>query len=386
LDLLGEIRERTGGYYDAYLRGLERIVNIDSGTFDKAGVDAAGGLLRSWLESLGGSSTIHPNDELGDNFTTTLRGSGERRIMLLGHFDTVYPTGTARERPLTIEGDRVHGPASMDMKGGLVLGYYALRILRDLGFDDFAEMTYVANSDEEIGSPTSRELIQAEAARMDAVLVLEPGRAPGGVLATRKGVGMYQVEVAGRASHAGAAPQEGRSANLELAHKIIALHDLNGLDEGTTVSANIMRGGERRNVIAASAYCEVDVRVATADAAGRVHAAIQEIAARQVVPDTITTLTGGLNRPPMEKVGGTDRLLEIARKAAEGLGLEYQELTSGGGSDGNFTAAIGAPTLDSLGPVGRNAHSVDEYVELDSVVDRLALVTALLAYCPARKR
>jgi glutamate carboxypeptidase len=386
LDLLGEIRERASDCYDDYLQDLEQIVNIDSGTFDKAGVDAAGGLLRSWLESLGGKSTIHPNAELGDNFTTTLRGSGARRIMLLGHFDTVYPTGTTGERPLTIEDNRAYGPASMDMKGGLVLGYYALRILRDLRFDDFAEITFVANSDEEIGSPTSRELIQTEAARMDAVLVLEPGRAPGGVLATRKGVGMYQLEVAGRASHAGAAPKDGRSANLELAHKIIALHDLNGLDEGTTVSANIMRGGDRRNVIPASAYCEVDVRVSTAEAAGRVHGAIQEIAARQVVPDTITTLAGGLNRPPMEKVAGTDRLLETARQAIEGMGLEYQELTSGGGSDGNFTAAIGVPTLDSLGPVGRNAHSVDEYVELDSLVDRLALAVALLAHCPARDR
>jgi len=381
---LGEIRERAAAYQPDYERDLERIVNIDSGTFDKAGVDRAGGFFRDLLAGIGCEITVHPNSDLGDNFTATLRGSGSRRLMLLGHFDTVYPAGTVAERPFTVRDGRGYGPATMDMKGGLILGYYALRILRDLGFDDFAEITVVANSDEEIGSPTSRALIESEARRMDAVFVLEPGRATGGVLATRKGVGMYELVVRGRAAHAGAAPHEGRSANLELAHKIIALHELNNPDTGTTVSANVMRGGSRRNVISDHASVEVDVRVPTRAEAERVHAAITEIAARQWVPDTETVLTGGLNRPPMEKVPGTDALLNLAREIVEGLGLPYQELTSGGGSDGNFTAAIGVPTLDSLGPVGQNAHSVDEWVDLTTVPERLTLVTALLMRAPKR--
>lgn len=383
---LGEIRARASAYHEEYLQDLGRIVNIDSGTFDKAGGDRAGALLQGLLKGLGCTITTHPNTELGDNFTATLTGSGERRLMLLGHFDTVYPAGTAAERPFTIRDGRGYGPATMDMKGGLILGYYAMRILVDMGYDDFAEITFVANSDEEIGSPTSRPLIESEAARMDAVFVLEPGRAPGGVLATRKGVGMYEMTVHGRAAHAGASPRDGRSANLELAHKVIALHDLNDFGVGTTVSANVMRGGSRRNVIPDEAHVEIDVRVPTKAEAQRVHKKIEQIAARQWVPDTRTVLTGGLNRPPMEKVAGTKELLATARGIVGELGLAFEELTSGGGSDGNFTAAIGIPTLDSLGPVGRNAHSVDEWVDITTVPERLALVTALLMRAPARPR
>ncbi|MDI3339072.1 MAG: M20 family metallopeptidase [Sphaerobacter sp.] len=381
---LDEIRRRAAAYHGDYVRDLERIVNIDSGTFDKAGVDQAGALLRDLLAGLGCEITVHPHADLGDNFTATLRGAGTRRLMLLGHFDTVYPAGTVAERPFTVRDGRGYGPATMDMKGGLILGYYALRLLRDLGFDDFAEITFVANADEEIGSPTSRGLIESEASRMDAVFVLEPGRAPGGVLATRKGVGMYELTVRGRAAHAGAAPQDGRNANLELAHKIIAMHELNDPAVGTTVSANVMRGGSRRNVIADHAVVEVDVRVPTRAEAERVHAAMVALAERRWVPDTETVLTGGLNRPPMEKVPGTAALLDVARGIVEGLGLEFQELTSGGGSDGNFTAALGVSTLDSLGPVGQHAHSVDEWVDLETVPERLALVAALLMQAPAR--
>ncbi len=380
-----DIQRRANDYYDGYLADLERIVNIDSGTFDRDGVNEAGNYLRSILTDLGFEITNHPNDELGDNFVATLRGSGTRRLMLLGHFDTVYPKGTTGERPLTIRDGKAYGPAVMDMKGGMILACYAMKILRDIGFDDFAEVTFVANADEEIGSPTSRALIESEASRMDAVFVFEPGRAAGGVLATRKGVGMFELEVNGVAAHAGASPQDGRSANLEMAHKIIALHGLNDFDVGSTVSANQMHGGERRNVIADYAHCAVDVRVPTQAEGDRITSAIEEIAGRQAVPDTKTKLTGGINRPPMEKVPGTDALLDLSKSIVGDLGRDYQELTSGGGSDGNFTAAIGIPTLDGLGPEGQNAHNAEnEYVVLDSIADRIALTTALLVDCPPR--
>jgi glutamate carboxypeptidase len=380
-----DIKRRAAGYYDEYLADLERIVNIDSGTFDRDGVNEAGAYLRSILADLGCQITMHPNDELGDNFVATLTGRGSRRLMLLGHFDTVYPKGTTGERPFTIRDGRAYGPASMDMKGGMILACYALRILRDLDFDDFAEITFVANSDEEIGSGSSRKLIEDEASRMDAVFVFEPGRAAGGVLATRKGVGMFELDVHGVAAHAGASPRDGRSANLEMAHKIIALHDLNDFEIGTTVSANQMHGGERRNVIADFAHCGVDVRVPTAAEGERITAAIEAIAGQSVVPDTRTELTGGINRPPMEKVAGTESLLSLSRSIVAELGREYEELTSGGGSDGNFTAAIGVPTLDGLGPEGQNAHNAEtEYVVLDSIADRIALTTALLIDCPSK--
>ncbi len=380
-----DIKRRADDYYDAYLADLERIVNIDSGTFDRDGVNEAGGFLRSILADLGFEITMHPNEELGDHFVATLAGNGSRRLMLLGHFDTVYPKGTTSERPLTIRDGKAYGPASMDMKGGMILACYAMKILRDIGYDDFAEVTFVANADEEIGSPTSRALIEGEAARMDAVFVFEPGRAAGGVLATRKGVGMFELDVHGVAAHAGASPRDGRSANLEMAHKIIQLHDLNDFKIGSTVSANQMRGGERRNVIADYAHCAVDVRVPTKAEGERVTAEIEKIANRSTVPDTTTKLTGGINRPPMEKVPGTDALLSLSRSIVDDLGREYEELSSGGGSDGNFTAALGIPTLDGLGPEGQNAHNAEtEYVVLDSIADRMALTAALLIDCPPK--
>jgi glutamate carboxypeptidase len=384
IELVAEIRQQAEQHSAEFIEELQRLVMIDSGTYDKAGVDRAGELLRTLLAGIGCSIEVFPNAELGDNFTATLQGSGERRLMVVGHFDTVYPDGTTEERPFRIEGERAYGPAVIDMKGGLVLGYYAMRILRDLAPNRFAEITFVANSDEEIGSPTSRALIEETSRRMDAVLVLEPGRAAGGVLLTRKGVGMYRIDVHGRASHAGAAPRDGRSANLELAHKIIALHELNDFDSGTTVSANVMRGGTARNVIPAEASVDIDVRVSTIAEAERIDSAIRAITARSWVDGTTASVTGGLNRPPMEKSAGTEAVAEVAKQIVADLGLEFEELTSGGGSDGNFTAAIGVPTLDGLGPYGGSPHSVDEFLVVSSIPSRLALVAAILANAPKR--
>ncbi|HET7036330.1 MAG TPA: M20 family metallopeptidase [Thermomicrobiaceae bacterium] len=369
---------------DRYLLELAEIVDVDSGTRDKAGVDRAGSFLARLLAGIGCELRSFPNTELGDNFTATLRGDGERRVALLGHFDTVFPRGTVAERHFTISERRAYGPGVLDMKGGLILGYHAMRILGEIARGAFAELVFVANGDEEVGSPSSRGLIEAEARRADAVLVLEPGREPGSVLATRKGVGMYEVEIFGRAAHAGAAPEEGASAVLELAHKIIALHALNDPTSGTTVSANLARGGTARNVIPADARASVDLRVTTPEEAARVDAAIHEIGRQARVPGTRTDISGGLNRPPMVPRAGTQPLLERARELDRQLGLEFAALGSGGGSDGNFTAALGVPTLDGLGPVGRNAHSVDEYIELDSIPARLALLTGLILGVPLR--
>jgi glutamate carboxypeptidase len=379
------IQQRATDYYDAYLSDLERIVNIDSGTFDRDGVNEAGAYLRAILTDLGCEITMHPHDELGDNFVATLKGTGTRRLMLLGHFDTVYPEGTTAERPFTIRDGKGFGPATMDMKGGMILACYAMKILRDIGYDDFAELTFVANADEEIGSPTSRKLIETEASRMDAVFVFEPSRSAGGVLTTRKGVGMFEIEVHGVAAHAGASPQDGRSANLEMAHKIIKLHDLNDFGIGTTVSANQVHGGERRNVISDYAHCGVDVRVPTKPEGERITQEVEEIASTSTVPETTSKLSGGINRPPMEKVPGTEALVDLSRSIMSELGQDFIEMTSGGGSDGNFTAAIGIPTLDSLGPEGQNAHNAEkEYIVLESVADRIALTSALIIDCPSK--
>ncbi len=382
--LVARLHARAQRRAEEYLRDLTRLVNLDSGTLDVHLVNEVGHELAAMLERGGWRVERRPAPGFGDHLVATLPGDGRRRVMLLGHFDTVYPAGTAALRPLAVREGRAYGPGVLDMKGGLVLGIHAVELLA--GFSDLArpDLVFVLNSDEEVGSPTSRQLIEETARTADAIYVLEPGREPGGVLVTRKGVGMYTVTIHGRAAHAGAAPQDGRSAVLELAHKTVQWHQLNDLDKGTTVNVTVVRGGTRRNVIPERATAEIDVRVPSRDEAIRVDQAIREIAARSWVPDTRAEVSGGLNRPPMEKQAGTLPLLELARAIVASMALEFAELTSGGGSDGNFTAALGVPTLDGLGPIGRGPHSPEEYIELESLPARLALLAALIALASPR--
>lgn len=384
--LMQSIRQRAADYREDFLIDLERFVNIDSGTSDKVGVDAASAYFGELLTGIGCELEVFPNATRGANLRATLRGTGEGSVMLLGHCDTVFAAGTVAERPFTIHGDRALGPGVSDMKGGLMLGYYAMRIAQEIASDQFSEITFVVNGDEEIGSPTSRDLIESSAKQADAVLALEPRKRPGGVMLTRKGAGIYDLIISGRASHAGSAPEDGRSANLELAHKIIALHDLNDFETGTTVSVNLISGGSARNVISAEARATIDVRVMTAADAETVERRIRDIIARSWVDGTFAQLTGGLNRPPLEPTSGTPALLDVAKEILAELELEFTELTSGGFSDGNFTAAIGVPTLDGLGMVGFNNHGIEEYVELAPLADRMALVTGLIIHAPERDR
>uniref|UniRef100_A0A831X278 M20 family peptidase n=1 Tax=Thermorudis peleae TaxID=1382356 RepID=A0A831X278_9BACT len=383
-ELAGRVGARAQTRVEGYLRDLTRLVNLDSGTFDAPLVNQVGCELAVMLERGGWRVERHPATGFGDHLVATLPGDGRRRVMLLGHFDTVYPAGTAATRPLAVREGRVYGPGVLDMKGGLVLGIHAVELLAS--FPDLArpDLVFVLNSDEEVGSPTSRQLIEEAARAADAVYVLEPGREPGGVLATRKGVGMYSVTVHGRAAHAGAAPQDGRSAVLELAYKTVHWHQLNDFEKGTTVNVTVVRGGTRRNVVPELASAEIDVRVPSHDEATRVDQAIREIAARSWVPDTRAEVSGGLNRPPMQKLAGAHSLSRLAEAIVETMGLEFAELASGGGSDGNFTASIGVPTLDGLGPIGRGAHSSEEYIDLESLPTRLTLLALLIALAPPR--
>jgi glutamate carboxypeptidase len=246
---------------------------------------------------------------------------------------------------------------------------------------------YVINTDEEVGSQSSRALIEETAQGADAAYILEPGRAvgPGCIVTTRKGIGLYNLRVTGKAAHAGGEPWRGRSAILEMAHKTVALHALTtpglraGNTEGVSVNVGVVRGGSRRNVVAAEAYAEIDVRVPTAAAVAEVEAAMRTIAATATVPDTTGELTGGINRPPMERTDAQDRLLAIAGSILDGWDIPVEPIGTGGGSDGNFTAAIGTPTLDALGPMGGGAHSPEEYLDLTSLPDRIALVASLIA-------
>ncbi len=387
------IRERARAMREEYLRDLAQIVNMDSPTGEKAAVDAVGAVVRGWLEAAGATVETVAQAERGDHLRATWQGAANApRVVIVGHIDTVYDLGDAAKRPFTISGNRATGCGVSDMKSGIVAGIYAMRILRDLGVP-LPTVQYVINTDEETGSATSRALIEETARGADAALILEPGRAvgPGCVVTTRKGVGLYTLLVAGKASHAGGEPWRGRSAVLELAHKTIALHALttpgmrSGVTDGVSVNVGIVRGGSRRNVIAAEAVAEIDVRVPTAALAGETEAAMREIAARATVPDTVGTLTGGINRPPLEASAGQARLLAVADDILGGYDIPVEAIGTGGGSDGNFTGAIGTPTLDALGPMGGGAHSPEEYLDLSSLPERIALIAGLIAAAPSRE-
>ncbi len=360
---------------------LEQFVNTDSGTHDRDLVQRAGEFMADAFEEVFGQLEWVRSGEpqIADTYIARIAGTGTRTVLMLGHHDTVYGAGTAESRPFRVEDGRAMGPGVMDMKGGVVLGLYAVRLLRDLGVDDLPRIVFVGNPDEEIGSPTSRAVIEDEAGAADLVLVLEPGREPGSIQTTRKGVGMYEMVVDGVPAHAGARPEDGRSAVLELAHKTVALHGLNDPASGTTVNVGVVNGGTRRNVVAERAKALIDLRASTAASAEVADRAIRSIAETVVVDGTRTRVSGGLNRPPMEKTVRTERALAVGREIVAEMGLDFLEVSSGGGSDGNFTAALGVATLDGLGPVGRHAHSPDEWLYVGSIPARMALVAGLIA-------
>lgn len=389
----GKIRAQVRELRAEYLRDLKRIVDMDSPTDDKAGVDAVGRVVRGWLAASGAAVETVPQAARGDHYRATWPGAADApTVVLVGHIDTVFPVGTATERPFTITGNRATGPGVSDMKSGVLAGIYAVRVLRDLGVP-LPTVRYVVNADEEVGSQTSRALIEETARGADAAYILEPGRAvgPGCVVTTRKGLGLYTLRVTGKAAHAGGEPWRGRSAILEMAHKTIALHALTapnlsaGNTEGVTVTVGVVHGGTKRNVIPAECIAEIDLRAPTAAAVAETEAAMRAIAATSTVPGTTGELMGAINRPPMESSPAQDRLLAVAREILGGYDIPLEAIGTGGGSDGNFTAAIGTPTLDALGPMGGGAHSLAEFLDLTTLAERIALVACLIAETTRRE-
>jgi glutamate carboxypeptidase len=289
---------------------------------------------------------------------------------LLGHTDTVWPAGEIAKRPFKIESGRAFGPGVFDMKSGIVLMWLALGALTD------KPVTVLLTSDEEAGSPSSRALIEAEASECRTVLVLEPSL-PGGALKTaRKGNGRFTIKAIGRAAHAGIEPQKGVNAIEELSHQILRVQRMTDLNRGTTVTVGLVQGGTRSNVVPAEAAAEIDVRVTSLREAERIGTSIKNLAPQ--LPEARLEIRGSMNRPPMERTADTARLFDLARTLAAEIGIGLKEGDTGGASDGNFTSALGIPTLDGLGAVGGGAHAVDEWVEIDSLAVRAALVAGLI--------
>ncbi len=366
---------------DEQIAFLARLVNQDSGTRDRADVNKVADILAEALESLGFVVTRFPQERVGDHLLAEKPGSGPKRFLFVGHMDTVFPAGTARRRPFRVEGGRAYGPGVLDMKGGIAALIFALRAHRDAATRAFSEtgITVLFNSDEELLSPTSKELIQAQARQAHSVGILEPARSGGEYVMARKGVGTFYLEVEGKAAHAGVQPELGASAIWDLAQKVCAFHALSDSATGTTVNVGVVRGGERPNVVADHAYAEVDIRVWTRDEADRLVAALSAIAERAHVPGTRAKFWGGLPFPPWPPGDpGTEQLLEFLREAGRQIGLEVKAIGTGGGSDGNHTSQV-APTVDGLGPQGNRAHSPEEYVELPTLLERTKMIALFLS-------
>ncbi|HEX6290442.1 MAG TPA: M20 family metallopeptidase [Herpetosiphonaceae bacterium] len=367
------MRDALIGYLESvtFATELAAWAEIETCSYDPVGLAQFAEVLTDRFTQLG--AEVEPVGEM--HLLARWSGVG-KPLLLLGHFDTVYPRGTLAEQPVERRGNKLFGPGVVDMKGGLLMGCVAIEALQAMKRFWRRPIWFLCTCDEEIGSPTSRRHIEELAAQSEAALVLEAAANGGALKTARKGVGLYELSITGRAAHAGVAPEQGRNALLELAHQIIWLQSLNDAESGTTVNVCTASGGTTANVIPAEARAEINLRVRTFAEAERI---AQALAARQPVGEDVTiSFSGGLNRPPMERTEQIGRLYEHARRLANELGFDIDEAATGGGSDGNFTAAIGVPTLDGLGPVGGGAHALTEHVNLDAFVPRTALLARLL--------
>ncbi len=371
---------RTLEYLEAHrddmLDDLRRFVEMETPSTDKHLLDAFAEFLADYASSATeGRAEIVPTEGSGNNVRVRWgRENGEPPLFLLGHFDTVWAQGTLEEMPFGVVGGIASGPGVFDMKCGLVLGFWAVKMLRVVkGIE--RPVVFLCNSDEEVGSPNSRALIEEEARRAHAVLVLEPSL-DGALKTARKGVGRFRVCVEGRPSHAGLNPEGGISAIDEMARLILELHGHTNFETGSTVNVGVIKGGTRYNVVAAEASAEVDVRAVSVAEAERIEGIIYTL--RPHHPESRVSVEGGQIWPPMERTEKTEELFEHARLLAVELGFDLKEGLAGGASDGCLCAAVGAPTLDGLGAVGGGAHAADEHVEVESIPLRTALVARLI--------
>jgi glutamate carboxypeptidase len=358
---------------------LKQMVEIESPSDNKGAVDNLGAYLAREFERLGGKVKIYPAEKYGDHLRAEFPGrAGAKPLLLLGHFDTVWPLGTLATMPFRVEGGRAYGPGVLDMKAGIVMMMFALRALGSMSGDGHRPVVVLLDTDEEVGSETGRPIVEATARGCEAVLVLEPAQGVQGHLKTaRKGVGGFTIRVRGRAAHAGVDFEKGHSAIVELARQVLEVAKFTDLSRGITVNPGVIQGGTRTNVVAAEARAEVDVRIVRAGDALELE---QKFAAlRAFDPECALQVNGGVNRPPMERTEGTLRLFGIAREHAGKLGLALGESATGGGSDGNFTSALGIPTLDGLGAVGEGAHAAHESIVMEELPRRTALLASLLA-------
>ncbi|MGM0838664.1 MAG: M20 family metallopeptidase [Bacillota bacterium] len=356
------------------LQLIEKLVNIDSGTYVKEGIDLVGAILKVEYEKLGFTVEVREEEKYGNNLIIQHKDAVDPKIILVAHMDTVFPLGTAAERPFRIEGDRAYGPGVVDMKSSQVELLYAIKALQQSGSESYKNMLIILNSDEEVGSPTSRPLIEEKSQGKEYALIMEPARKDGSLVSARRGGGSYTVIVKGKAAHSGIEPQKGRSAIEELAHKVIQLNALSDYEKGISVNVGLIEGGSSINTIPPIAIAHVDIRISEMHQAKYLEGKIKEICATTDVSGTQIILKGSISRPPMEKNEQTQSLLHLIEEVGKEIGLQVFDTATGGGSDASFTSATGVATVDGLGPVGGNAHSEDEYLEIKTLPERTLLL------------
>lgn len=375
-ELLAFLRKRLPQMLDT----LRQLTLIESPSLEKEhGDQCAGYLAREWLLR-GPIVQVIERKHCGDHLRivwTPATAPPRAQLLVLGHYDTVYPTGTLSRMPFRISGGKAYGPGTFDMKAGIVQALFALEALQQLQIKVFKRLVFLWTSDEEIGSESSRKLIEAEARRSDAVFVLEPSLGPRGLLKTsRKGVGEANLIVHGRASHAGLAPEKGVNAIHELAAQIARMEKWNNVRRGVTVNADVVSGGTRTNVISARAVATLDLRAWRLSDMRALEKRLHSL--KPIHRGARLEIQGGFDRPPLERRMSAV-LFSRAQSLARQMGLSVGEAAAGGGSDGNFTAALGIPTLDGFGAVGEGAHSTDEHVLFKTMPQRAALLASILA-------
>lgn len=358
---------------------LERLVNKDSGSHYKKGVDTLGKILSNEYNLINFKVDTVKQVEVGNHLLIRHKDAKAPKIVILGHLDTVFKEGTVKERPFKIRGSRAYGPGVIDMKGSHVTLLYALKALIESGDEEaYKNVQIIYNSDEEIGSTTSNVLIENIALGKQYALVMEPARPDGSLVSARRGGGHYDLKVYGKAAHAGIAPEDGISAIEEISHKIVKLQKLNQIQEGINVNVGIVKGGESANVICPYAEAIIDIRIDKLEQGFIIDQEIRKICAKADVPGAILELEGGINRSPMVKNEGTIQLLNVIQEICKEMDLQLTDVSTGGNSDASFTSNVGVPTIDGLGPVGGNAHSEDEYLEIPSLVERALLLSKVI--------
>lgn len=364
---------------DQIVQTIRQLVETESPSDNKDAVDRLGALLAGRFEGLGGHAKFHRVSNFGDHLQVDFDGTrGGKPILLLGHLDTVYPLGTLATMPCRVADGRLWGPGSFDMKSGIAFMLHAIEALRAWHEDKLPRpVTVLLVSDEEVGSETSRRITENLAKKSTAVLVLEPSHGPRGAVKTaRKGIGEYVLKVTGKAAHSGLDFEKGQSAIVELAKQIIAISKLVNLKCGLTLNVGTVQGGTRVNVIPAEASAVLDVRVVRKQDAAGIDRRLRSL--KPFNRKCKLEITGGMNRPPMERMAAVAALFEKAAEIAKHLGWKLEEAAVGGGSDGNFTAALGIPTLDGLGGVGEGAHATHESILISELPRRTALLAALI--------